>query len=79
MGIINYKRLLELTQKNKSGSITSAEKHELMYLLYENGSITEKQYKDYESNKNSEEIFEMALTVGGIILFGYLISLLAKK
>ena len=53
---INYKRLSFLGDKVKAGTASKAEKDEFMYMLYQNGSINEKQYKDYKANRNIDEI-----------------------
>lgn len=71
---LNYKRLSFLGDKVKAGTASQAEKDEFMFMLYQNGSINEKQYKDYKANKNIDEIVKAALAVGAVILIGYLIS-----
>lgn len=79
---INYQRLSYLGDKVKLGSATKAEKDEFMDILYQNGSITPKQYNDYKTNGNkinTEEILNAALAVGAVLLIGYLISEMLKS
>ena len=71
---INYQRLFSLSQKVKTGHATKPEKDEYMELLYQNNSITHKQYNDYKSGRNVEDIFNTALVIGGIVLLGYLLG-----
>jgi hypothetical protein len=71
---LNYKRLSFLGDKMKAGTASKAEKDEFMYMLYQNGSINEKQYKDYKANRNIDEIVNAALAVGAVLLIGYLIT-----
>lgn len=49
-----------------------------MRLLYGNGSITSTQYQNYLRGDNTEAIVKAALTIGGIILLGYLLSKMAE-
>jgi hypothetical protein len=70
----NYKRLSFLGDKVKAGTASKAEKDEFMSMLYQNGSINEKQYKDYKANRNIDEIVNAALAVGAVLLIGYLLS-----
>lgn len=51
-----------------------------MLMLYQNGSITAKQYNDYKANGNSntDDIVNAALAVGAVLLIGYLISEMFK-
>lgn len=74
MSNINYKRLLFLNQKVKSGDASQAEKDELMDLLYSNGSISQKQYDDFKAGRNIEEVLKASLVIAGIVLLGYLLS-----
>ncbi len=71
---LNYIRLSFLGDKVKAGTASKTEKDEFMYMLYQNGSINEKQYKDYKANRNIDEIVNAALAVGAVLLIGYLIS-----
>ena len=80
--IINYERLSFLGDKVKAGIATKAEKDEFMLMLYQNGSITQKQYSDYNANgnkTNTEEIVNAALAVGAVLLIGYLINEMFKS
>lgn len=72
--MINYQRLQQLSSKVKSNTATEKEKDEYMLILYNNGSITQNQYDKYLNDKSSNESFGAAVTIGGIILLGYLIS-----
>ena len=76
---IDYKRLLSLNQKVSANTATKAEKDELMSLLYNNNSITRKQYDDYLSGRNMDDILGAALTIAGIVLLGYLLDKLLSK
>jgi hypothetical protein len=76
---IDYKRLLSLNQKVSANTATKAEKDELMSLLYKNNSITRKQYDDYLSGRNMDDILGAALTIAGIVLLGYLLDKLLSK
>jgi hypothetical protein len=75
---LNYQRLLELNRKVRHNVATQSEKDELMQLLFENGSISEKKYQDYKSGRNTEDLVKMGLIIGGIILFGYLLGRTTK-
>jgi len=72
--MIDYYKLQQLSDKVKSNTATQLEKDEYMILLYNNGSITKNQYDKYINDKNSNESLGAAITIGGIILLGYLIS-----
>lgn len=80
MGISDYsiQRLAELSPKVRAGIATKMERDEYMLLLYQNGSISLQQYRDYQAGKNTEEIVNAALAIGGIVLLGYLLSKLFK-
>jgi len=71
---INLQRLLELNRKIRHNIATKEEKDELMKLLFENGSISEKKYQEYTNGRNTEDLVQMGLIIGGIILFGYLLE-----
>ena len=80
--LINYQRLSFLGDKVKAGAATKAEKDEFMFMLYQNGSITVKQYNDYKingNNVNADEIVNAALAVGAVVLIGYVLSELFKS
>jgi hypothetical protein len=72
--MINYQRLQQLSNKVKSNTATQQEKDEYMLMLYNDGSITKNQYDKYNSDKSNNESLGAAVTIGGIILLGYLIS-----
>lgn len=72
--MIDYYRLQQLSDKVKSNTATEKEKDEYMLMLYNNGSITKNQYDKYLNDKSSSESFGAAITIGGILLLGYLIS-----
>ena len=74
MSGMNYQRLLFLSQKVKSGQATKPERDEYMDLLFQNNSITAKQYHDYKAGRNTEDILGAALVIGGIVLLGYLLG-----
>lgn len=71
---INYQRLSFLGDKVKADTATKAEKDEFMHILYQNGSITAKQYNDYKGNSNTDDIVNAALAVGAVLLIGYLLG-----
>lgn len=71
-------RIFELSQKLQEKTATKIEKDEYMNLLLKNNSITRKQYEDYRSGRNTDDLVEAAMTIGGIFLLGYLISKLIK-
>jgi hypothetical protein len=72
--MIDYFKLQQLSDKVKNNSATQLEKDEYMAMLYNNGSITKNQYDKYLSDKNATDTIGAAVTIGGIILLGYLIS-----
>ncbi len=75
---IDYKRLSYLGDKVKTGQASKNEKDEFMLMLHKNGSINSKQYDDYTSNQNTDEIVNAALGIGVVILIGYLLNELFK-
>ena len=72
--MIDYFKLQQLSDKVKNNSATQIEKDEYMVMLYNNGSISKSQYDKYLNDKNEKETIGAAVTIGGIILLGYLIS-----
>ena len=58
---LNFDRLAELNEKIQSGKASKREKDELMVLLRENNSISQKQYDDYRSGRNTEDILGLYL------------------
>lgn len=72
--MFDYYKLQQLSDKVKSNTATQNEKDEYMLLLYNNGSITQNQYNKYITDKSNNESLGAAITIGGIILLGYLIS-----
>lgn len=81
MNTFNYQRLSYLGDKVKLGTATKEEKDEFMLMLYQNGSITQKQYNEYLANgnkTNTDEIVNAALAVGAVLLIGYLIKEMFK-
>lgn len=77
--MIDYYKLQQLSDKVKSNTATQSEKDEYMSLLYNNGSITKNQYDKYITDKNSNESLGAAITIGGIILLGYIIGKLVEN
>ena len=71
---LNYTRLQDLSNKVRNKTATREERKEYMSILYKNGSITEKQYKDYIEGKNTEDILSAALGIGAVVLLGYLLT-----
>lgn len=78
MNEIEYQKLLELKQLIDNNQATNEQKREYVELLYKNGHISRKQYEDYLSNKNSEDIIKAALIIGGVLLVAWLISKLLE-
>ena len=72
--MIDYKRLQQLSNKVKANTATQQEKDEYMKMLYQNNSITKNQYDKYLNDKNSNDTIGAAVTIGGIILLGYLLD-----
>ncbi|NJM79518.1 MAG: hypothetical protein HC854_07765 [Flavobacterium sp.] len=72
--MIDYYKLQQLSDKVKANTATQAEKDEYMQMLFQNGSITQNQYDKYNKEKNNSETINAAITIGGIILFGYLLD-----
>lgn len=81
MSKLNYQRLSFLGDKVKAGNATKGEKDEFMLMLYNNGSITSQQYAEYieNGNRKTDEILNAALSIGAIILIGYLIKEVFKS
>ena len=77
--MIDYKRLEILNKKVKSGAATESEKDEYMKLLFQNNSITKSQYDKYLADKSSDNVLSAAVTIGGILLLGYIIGKLTNK
>jgi len=77
--MIDYNRLEYLNSKVKNDTATTSEKDEYMLLLYQNESITKSQYDNYLSDKSSDNVLGAAITIGGILLLGYIIDKLTTK
>ena len=77
--MIDYRRLEYLNRKVKNETASSSEKDEYMLLLYQNKSITKSQYDKYLSDKSSDNVLGAAITIGGILLLGYIIDKIANK
>jgi hypothetical protein len=74
---LDFGRLSYLGDRLKTGLATKQEKDEYMLILFKNGNITQKQYNEYlanGNNTNNDEIVEVALAVGAVLLIGYLIK-----
>ena len=79
--IFNYQRLSLLGDKVKAGLASKAETDEFMLMMYQNRSISQTQYNEYLTNgnkANTDEIVKTALSVGAVLLIGYLISQMFK-
>ncbi|MEM8894698.1 MAG: hypothetical protein AAGC88_08980 [Bacteroidota bacterium] len=76
---IDYERLLHLNNRVKEGTSTRQEQDELMKLLYDNESITEKQYNDYRRGQNVQDILGAALIIAGIVLLGHVIHAITAE
>ena len=75
---IDYSRLSYLCDRMRLGIATKEEKDEYMLTLYQNGKISEVQYNSYIANRNSTEIVNAALSVGAVLLIGYVLSQIFK-
>jgi Ni,Fe-hydrogenase I small subunit len=78
---LDFQRLSYLGDRLRGGLATKQEKDEYMLILYRNGNITQKQYNEYLANgnkTNTDEIVEAALSVGAVLLIGYLIKEIFK-
>ena len=73
---LDYTRFLYLNQQVKDNTASQAEKDEYMYLLFQNGNITQQQYDNYLSKgkDSSDDVVKAAITIGGILLVTYLLS-----
>jgi len=69
-----YQRLLDLKDVINSGSANSEQKNEYMKLMYENGHITKQQYNNYLSDPNADYIIKGALTIGAVLVAGWLVT-----
>lgn len=76
---MDYQRLATLGDKVRAGTATKQERDTYMELLYVNGNITQQQYNDYRAGRNADEILNAALSVGAIILIGYLLKAVFSK
>jgi hypothetical protein len=77
--ILDYHKLMVLNQKVQTNTATKVERDEYMLMLYNNNSISRKQYDDYLAGRNNEELFDSAITIGGIVLLGYLLGKMFSK
>ena len=77
--MIDYNRLEYLNSKVKNETASKSEKDEYMQLLYQNKSITKSQYDKYLSDKSSDNVLGAAITIGGILLLGYIIDKLTSN
>lgn len=79
--MIDYKRLQYLNRKVTDKTATKAERDEYMSLLYKSGNVTKNQYDEYKNNNsnNADNILGAAVTIGGIVLLGYLIGKIVEK
>ncbi len=76
---LDFNRLFELNQKVQNKLASKPEADEYMLLLLKNNSISKKQYEDYIAGRNKEELFDTAVTIGGIVLLGYLLGKIFSK
>ena len=71
--------LYHLNQKVHNHTATPEETDEYMRRLHENNNINDAIYNRYRSNTDTEDIINAAVTIGGIVLLGYIIGKLAGK
>lgn len=76
MSNINYERLALLGNRVRDKQASKNERDEFMQMMYQNNNITEQQYNEYRSNHGSkaDEIVNSALSIGVIVLLGYLLG-----
>jgi len=74
MNNLEYQNLLELKNLIDNNQASENQKRKYIELLYRNNNITKKQYEDYLSNKNTDDIIQATLTIGGIVLAAWLLS-----
>ena len=79
MNNLDHRYLLQLKEKIEHQKASPDEKIEYVKILYDNGSLTRKQYEAYLNNQYRNEIINTALTIGSIILAGWVILELLKK
>lgn len=79
MSNLDHRHLLELKEKIEGNEASSDEKKEYVTILYENGSLTQKQYRNYLNGQYTDEIINTALTLGAIIIGTWLILEVLKK
>jgi hypothetical protein len=70
----DFREFTLLGDKVRSGKATAQEKDQFMNALYENGNLTKQQYEHYLKSKEKDEMVNLGLAVGGILLLGYLLS-----
>jgi hypothetical protein len=76
----DYNRLSFLGERLQTGQASKVEIDEYMRLMLQGKHITEQQYADYMSNRNRAEIVNAALSIGAIVLIGYVVKeLLTQK
>ena len=71
---MDKKRFQELNYKITKKEASLSEKSEYMDMLYENGSITENQYKNYKNGKDRDTSIKLGLIVGAGLLLGWLVK-----
>lgn len=65
---IDYHRLHELSDKTNRKLASKQERDELMYTLYRLGKIKDKMYQDYISGRNVDDLLDMGVALGAILL-----------
>ena len=68
-----YKELLRLRELIRKKQASQEDKKEYMKLMYKHKHITKKQYEDFLANKHSNDLVKMATTIGGFLLFSWLV------
>jgi len=74
-----YYRLLELKRLIDTKRATKNDEREYIDLMYSQNRITQKQYENYMSNKNSDDILQATLTIGGVLLAAWLLNKLINE
>ena len=72
-------KIESLNEKIRKKTATTAEKDEYMFMLYQNNSITHPMYERYLKDKNEPDLISAAITIGGIILLGFILKTVSLK
>lgn len=71
---IDYHRLYELSDKANRKLATKQVGDELMSTLYRLGKIKDKMYQDYTSGRNVDDLLDMGVALGAILLLNRMLT-----